>query len=842
LVELDELKQKLATMSGVFSEARFVVINRLIVPASTLLLLIWIGRHSDVLLGQYALATTFYFVLQTLPSLGLSHWLLREVAREPADAGKLFGTVGALAIVACGLINAVLHLWIPKSAYSNDLQQAVLVVGLTIAPGILAFLSELVLISLRVARWVAYTAFAENALRLIASMWVLQNGGGVVALIWVLLITRVLALCSYIMAGWTFGANFRPRFAWSVLRNIRGVLPTFFAGTLLALVVSRMDYFVLAYFRNESYIGYYAISYRLLEIAQMALTAVLTALFPRMSRLFVKEPQRFRTVASSGLLVTFAICIFIAFIGVLWADRYVAWLFTNQYPHPVVLAQGFVALIGVMGLDMYIAGLLNASDRQIDDLRAQTAGALVYAGLLLILIPLWGGMGALFAMGVAIAIQLLVRLVSYRRRVGNLHYRSPWTCLVGMAVFMLALAIWGPKQGDWISLLVVTGLGSALYGLGLVAIILGNFGSILLNNWPACTLEQVRTQDSLHGFLDHVRADLKAYCRWRVKALRHNATTPAKPNPTNWAVPAVMLHRLSRWAWLKGNERLARILYEFNLILTNAKLPPWAQIGPGLVLTHTCGITVVGSLGPKSLLGALSADGRSGIAGTRVEPELPVLQRQSHPKHWVAIQGHDRLQTTTTQERHVDQIKVPFETTHAPWSAGTRMNWSECACLIRSDLHRLQQAIYTGKEPAIMRFWSLLLMPEAACLALYRVGHFALRRGWFNFAVFLYRTSITMTGADINPESQIGPSCLIVHPVGIVLFGRLGARLSVFPRAIVAADIMRATLEDAPVIGDDVVLGEMSSVIGDVTIANAVCVTLCSAVDSSAVTTGVKVR
>ncbi|CAM8630705.1 CysE Serine acetyltransferase [Comamonadaceae bacterium] len=170
------------------------------------------------------------------------------------------------------------------------------------------------------------------------------------------------------------------------------------------------------------------------------------------------------------------------------------------------------------------------------------------------------------------------------------------------------------------------------------------------------------------------------------------------------------------------------------------------------------------------------------------------------------------------------------------------MTWRDTKSLIRSDLMRLQQAIHVGQVPAGARFWTLLFMPEAACLAFYRVGHFALGRGWHRFAALLYRLSITLTGADIHPQSVIGPSCLVVHPVGIVLHGRLGARLSVFARVIVASDTMCAQLKDAPVIGDDVVLGAMSSVIGPVSVANGVRISLCSLVDFSVSSPGVLVR
>ncbi|CAM8630726.1 RfbX Membrane protein involved in the export of O-antigen and teichoic acid [Comamonadaceae bacterium] len=641
-------------MSGVLSEARYVLVTRLLVPASSFILLIWIGRHSDVLLGQYALATTFYFVLQTLPLLGLTPWILREVAREPHSAGSLFGTVGLVAMSACALINGVLYAWLPNSVDASAMQQAVYVVGLTIAPGILAFLSELVLIGLRQARWVAYTALAENGLRLVASIWLLRQGAGVVDLIWVLLATRVFALGSYAVAGLLQGNALRPRFEWGVLHRMRGVLPIFLTGTILSLVLSRLDYFVLAYFQDEALIGYYAVAYRLLEIVQMALTAVLMALFPRLSRLYATEPQRFRSTARMGLLITVVVCTLMAFVGVVWADRYVAWLFSNQYPRPVLLAQGFVALVCLIGVDMYMAGLLNAADRQLDDFRAQVAGALVYTCVIFLLVPQWGGMGALVAMGVACAIQLAVRLVRYRRRVGRLRCWGPLISLGSMALAMLALAFWGPITGDLVSLLGVTLVGMLFYGLGLAFMAARTFGTTVLHNWPARAMVDVRPPNTLPGVLDHVRADLRAWCCWHVRSLRQAGQRRAHEGAlSNWGLQAVLMHRFARWAWLNQRTRLARLINQCNLILTKAELPPWAHIGPGLVLTHTCGTIVVGHVGPNSVMGAWSAVGRRGEADIGAGPGIPLLEHAVHLKHRAAFQGPIRANFPITLAPHV---------------------------------------------------------------------------------------------------------------------------------------------------------------------------------------------
>ncbi len=150
------------------------------------------------------------------------------------------------------------------------------------------------------------------------------------------------------------------------------------------------------------------------------------------------------------------------------------------------------------------------------------------------------------------------------------------------------------------------------------------------------------------------------------------------------------------------------------------------------------------------------------------------------------------------------------------------MRWRECRDLVRSDAQRFVDVVTaTGVAPRRHR-WKLYLTPEVAALVLYRLSHWCHRRGWLGCAGWLYRLNVTLTGADIHPTTEIGPACLIVHTVGTVLFGRLGREVTVYARVIVDGAALPATLEQAPVIGDRVVLGAMSSVLGAVRIAEGV--------------------
>jgi serine O-acetyltransferase len=161
------------------------------------------------------------------------------------------------------------------------------------------------------------------------------------------------------------------------------------------------------------------------------------------------------------------------------------------------------------------------------------------------------------------------------------------------------------------------------------------------------------------------------------------------------------------------------------------------------------------------------------------------------------------------------------------------MTWRETLTLIQSDIRRLQEVLVENGAVERLRRRSLLLTPEIAALALYRVGHFFQRRNWRRLAAATYRLNITLTGADIHPASRIGPGCLLAHPVGVVIFGLLGTYVSIYARVIVAPELSAFRLNDAPRVGDHVVLGAMSSAIGNVEIASGVHIAPCSLINFS---------
>lgn len=150
--------------------------------------------------------------------------------------------------------------------------------------------------------------------------------------------------------------------------------------------------------------------------------------------------------------------------------------------------------------------------------------------------------------------------------------------------------------------------------------------------------------------------------------------------------------------------------------------------------------------------------------------------------------------------------------------------WSGVKALIASDLARVFGAMGTTGSLGQRLFWFLL--PNCQAMWLYRVYRCLYLNGWRNLAWLLYLLSIYVTRAEIPPTTDIGPHCLMGHPTGCRLGGRIGARATILGGdsgtggGMGEGDVGGG--DGLPWVGDDVVLGVGALVLGPVRIGHGV--------------------
>ncbi|MGD9602472.1 MAG: polysaccharide biosynthesis C-terminal domain-containing protein [Gammaproteobacteria bacterium] len=573
---------------------RHVLINRLAVPIGGLVLLIIIGRHSDRLLGQYALVMTFYYVMQMLPLLGLTSFVMREVARAPHEAGTYFVTIGAMSMLGCAAVDALSFAFVHFANYEAEVRRAIGLVGVVIYPGILAFIAEIIFMSVERARPVARIAVAENVLRVLASTWALLAGHGVFELVLVLFATRLIALVAYVieMKRLHLVANFgwpsRALFARSI-----EVLPVFLWGTLVFTILSRLDFLVLSFMEPVETLGYYAIGYRLFEVFVIVLTGLVMAMFPRVSRKFMGARSQFLITLRNLVVALTGGLAFVAAAVTLFADYYVLILFRDQYPHPVALSQLFAAALMFAGMDFVASGILHASDQQAPDIRALTVGGILLSLLLLSLVPHWGIYGAFAAKTLATIVQCGLKFAAISNHVGRLFTAGEiarLTALVALTAVPVLASLSAPL-GIRVAVTV------ALVPLITLSLAAGGFVQPLRLLRFYRRPRPVSDVASFADLLDMLAADE----RRRVAVTRVGKHPGARTG--GWRDrSAVPLYRLARFLFLRRRARAASLVATINARLNRCAIASTVRVGPGLVVEGPGTIRVDSDLGENITL------------------------------------------------------------------------------------------------------------------------------------------------------------------------------------------------------------------------------------------------
>lgn len=153
----------------------------------------------------------------------------------------------------------------------------------------------------------------------------------------------------------------------------------------------------------------------------------------------------------------------------------------------------------------------------------------------------------------------------------------------------------------------------------------------------------------------------------------------------------------------------------------------------------------------------------------------------------------------------------------------TRPTLRETVALIRTDVRarRRYDASQPGATVARSRV-GLMLSPPVLGLILFRLSHWLYGRRSRALAWMCWVLQQILTGMEITPESEIGPGFVVTNTAGVVISAQIGANAVLHARAClggrIGSDQNDASRYGVPIVGDNVVFGEASLIVGRITI------------------------
>lgn len=148
------------------------------------------------------------------------------------------------------------------------------------------------------------------------------------------------------------------------------------------------------------------------------------------------------------------------------------------------------------------------------------------------------------------------------------------------------------------------------------------------------------------------------------------------------------------------------------------------------------------------------------------------------------------------------------------------MTLREFRDLFGSDMARFAEHI--GVQLTLAKRISIFFMPSIQAIFLYRLGRFLYLRGWRIVPRILFTINIVFWGMDVPPTTRIGRSFYMPHTVGVTIFGVLGDRCTCYAQAAIGGGSGSEKDVGAgpglPVLGDGVLVGARSMIVGPVQI------------------------
>jgi O-antigen/teichoic acid export membrane protein len=375
-----------------------LVLARLLSPAASFLIIIVVARAwGQTDLGHYMTVLAWLAVFQGLSIFGLGEYISKEVGKDPGAAGTymvhgLF--IGLAFALACiGLMTGGAALF----GYPEAVREAIMTVRLALPPTVCVVMCHAVFTAFQKIRYVALASALENSLLLIAGLVVILEDRGLSALIWCIVLARSLAAVFNLLVVHRTVVKLHLRIDRQFLARLLAPLAVFGLTGVASQIYLRVDVIMLSKMSDMVTVGLYSSASKLMEICLMLPLAFYVLNLPVAARLYsgVRESARHEIESITrrlfvlvffvfGLTTFLAEQILTAFYGASFAEA--SWAF-----RVLMLAFLIQSAEIVLGMSCQAAGYHRAG------LYIVTSRAVLNVLLNLLLIPLWGMLGAAFA-------------------------------------------------------------------------------------------------------------------------------------------------------------------------------------------------------------------------------------------------------------------------------------------------------------------------------------------------------------------------------------------------------------------------------------------------------------
>jgi O-antigen/teichoic acid export membrane protein len=350
----------------------------------------------DEAVGQYSFAFSYTYIFSVLADLGLSAYLIREIARDRTGDRTLFSQgllLRTAALVIFFSLAAIIALVFFKN-FSNETLKVLFLMGLF---HIFLSLADVFLAEFKAHDRMGLVGLLNAIVRLIISgvgaiLIVLNHNFVTVLICFPIGSFLYLLVCISLSFYYYRKIEFRLRNV-SFKKLFVPILP--FAITIIFVeVLHHLDILMLRFFKDDRSVGIYSAANKIV-LAILGINAfVHTALLPTFSRLFIESKSKLIEVSQKSLRVFIILALPVSAGLFALSDRTIILLFSNKFETSSGVLNILTWIIALGFIAAPFSVLLTAINRQTQKVIIVGICLLLNFILNFILIPRWDYYGA----------------------------------------------------------------------------------------------------------------------------------------------------------------------------------------------------------------------------------------------------------------------------------------------------------------------------------------------------------------------------------------------------------------------------------------------------------------
>jgi O-antigen/teichoic acid export membrane protein len=413
--------------------------------------------------GKLAFALAFINFFTLFTNFGFNNYLMKEFAADPERAEAQFLPIliirSVLALLTYGVGVAAINLL----GYPEETKVIFYAAGVIVLPLYLGDSNQGVFKGRERMQYIAMMGMVHSLLLHTLRVVVVYLGYQALALAW----TRVVCASFIAIVGlyYVYKHFLRPRisFQWTLYKQILlGTLPFAFSMSFL-IIYNRIDIIMLSYMTGDETAGYYKVAHVLTERLSIITVAIVGAIYPAVSRLFIQDRPRAVELYHRTFLYLFLLAAPIAIGGILLSGKIIALIFGDQYLPATPVLQFLFAAIPLIYANSVMGNILMAINQaRLFSIVMTILSATSIIGNL-ILIPRYAHTGAAAATLIAQVINFVLLAYLTRKTFGGLAIDAK-LLKVAVSGGVMGLAVWA--FGSW-HLLPTVLAGAGIYLLSI---------------------------------------------------------------------------------------------------------------------------------------------------------------------------------------------------------------------------------------------------------------------------------------------------------------------------------------------------------------------------------------